>query len=397
MASLYKTICSSAMVASASAVNLYAAQSNGNLTSLTLTGSGAKYELAVTSVTQECKANPSVLTLDKENSVLYCHDRGGSVGTLNSFSTAADGTLSRIARLEGPASGVWAEILTAESGKRAYISASYNPSAVAVFELAQDGSLPGQSLVQTILPTSNKTGPIASRQDRSYSHQVIIDPTYTYVLVPDLGADLVRVFTYSPDTSAPLVEITPLTTDAGVGPRHGFFRVNHAGETFFFFGGELSQVVYSYRVTYGDSGLTFDKVFETPALGLNSTLPVNTAPVSECAMTPDQRFLIVSTREQSFSTSALYQSGPSDTLTTWTINEDGTLDFLQSAPSGGWLPRQFSLNKAGDLLAVGHQTNNTVVVWKRDIETGLIITEEDGGKVGQALLSGPVISTVWDE
>lgn len=157
-------------------------------------------------------------------------------------------------------------------------------SAVGVFELGEDGTLPGGP-IQTIFPTSNKTGPIASRQDRSYSHEVIIDPTNTYVLVPDLGADLVRVFTYAPDTIAPLVETTPLTADAGAGPRHGFFRVNDAGETFFFFGGELSQVVYSYRVTYGDSGLTFDKVFEAPALGLNSTLPANTAPVSECAIT----------------------------------------------------------------------------------------------------------------
>lgn len=124
MASLYKTVLSSTLVVSASAINLYAAQSNGNVTSLSLTNPGSKYELAVTSVTQECEVNPSVLTLDKENSVLYCYDRGGSVGTLNSFSTAADGTLSRIARAEGPASAVWAEILTAEGGKRAYITAS---------------------------------------------------------------------------------------------------------------------------------------------------------------------------------------------------------------------------------------------------------------------------------
>lgn len=124
MAVLYKAILSSTLMASASAVNLFAAQSNGNVTSLSLASSGSSYELAVTSVTQECEVNPSVLTLDKENNILYCYDRGGSIGTLNSFSTAADGTLSRIARVEGPASAVWAEILTAESGKRAYITAS---------------------------------------------------------------------------------------------------------------------------------------------------------------------------------------------------------------------------------------------------------------------------------
>lgn len=73
------------------------------------------------------------------------------------------------------------------------------------------------------------------------------------------------------------------------------------------------------------------------------------------------------------------------------------MTFLQNAPSGGWLPRQFSLNSAGDMLAVGHQSNHTVVIWKRDVDTGLIVVEEEGGKIGEVLLSGPVVSTIWDE
>lgn len=112
---------------------------------------------------------------------------------------------------------------------------------------------------------------------------------------------------------------------------------------------------------------------------------------------PDNRFLIISHREKSFSSSSLYKSGPSDTLSTWTINDDGTLSFLQNAPSGGWSPRQFALNRAGDLIAVGHQNNKSVVIWKRDVETGLILTEDQGGKVGQATLTGSVVATIWDE
>lgn len=49
------------------------------------------------------------------------------------------------------------------------------------------------------------------------------------------------------------------------------------------------------------------------------------------------------------------------------------------------------------MLAVGHQNNRTVVIWRRDIETGLILTEEKGGKVGEVTLSGSVVSTIWDE
>jgi hypothetical protein len=54
------------------------------------------------------------------------------------------------------------------------------------------------------------------------------------------------------------------------------------GETFFFFNGELSQKVYSYRVKYKRNGLQFTKVFEIPAI--DASLPSNTAPTSEIAM-----------------------------------------------------------------------------------------------------------------
>lgn len=105
----------------------------------------------------------------------------------------------------------------------------------------------------------------------------------------------------------------------------------------------------------------------------------------------------MSNREKSFPTSPEFGSGPSDTLSTFSINEDGTLDLIQLAPSGGWLPRQFSFNKKGDMIAVGHQPNQTVVIWKRDLETGKIITEEEGGKLGQVRLSGPVVFSLWYE
>lgn len=99
----------------------------------------------------------------------------------------------------------------------------------------------------------------------------------------------------------------------------------------------------------------------------------------------------------SFETSTLYQSGASDTLATWAINDDGTLTHVQNAPSGGYMPRQFAVNKAGDMLAVGHQVNSTVLLWKRDVASGKIVTEAEGGKLGEILLTGEVVSTVWDE
>lgn len=109
-------------------------------------------------------------------------------------------------------------------------------------------------------------------------------------------------------------------------------------------------------------------------------------------MQPDREFVIVSSRQHSFNLSPLYQKESSDSLSTFKIRDDGTLSLVQIAPSGGHLPRQFSLNKKGDRVAVGHQVNNTVVVWKRDVRNGKI-----GDKIAETKVSGPVVFVGWDE
>lgn len=100
----------------------------------------------------------------------------------------------------------------------------------------------------------------------------------------------------------------------------------------------------------------------------------------------------MSSRQHSFNLSPLFQKADSDSLSTFKIHDDGKLSLVQVAPSGGYLPRQFSLNKKGDKVAVGHQGNSTVVVWERDVRSGKI-----GGKLGETKAKGPVVFVGWDE
>ncbi|RGP78309.1 hypothetical protein FLONG3_3624 [Fusarium longipes] len=381
----------------ANAVNLFVADYSGALTTLKLAESQNGYDLTVSSKSSDCQPVPSWLTLDKANNVLYCLDRGvwAPTGSLNSFTIGNDGALKRVARVSAPLEGVAGEIITGAKGKRGYFAASYTPGVASVFAVGEQGALPGTEPLQKVSSTIDKVGPIASRQEAAHLHHVIIDPTGKYVITPDLGGDVCRVWSFDKDKLAPIAEVGTLKAPAGSGPRHGFFKVMKNGETFFIFNGELDQKVYSYRVKYTRTGLSFTKVFEITSL--NADYPPNTAPISEIAMSPDERFVVVSNREKSFATSIEARSGPSDTLTTFLINDDGTLKPVQAAPSGGWLPRQFSFNKAGDKIAVGHQVNQTVVIWKRDVETGKIITEEEGGKLAQIKLTGEVVATLWDE
>lgn len=106
---------------------LYVADTGGNLTTLSLTAGNNVSSLAVSSVTTECKANPSWLNLDSANRVLYCLDRGSSSGvngSMNSFNIGESGTLTLIDRVPAPLSGVSAEFFTSSSGLRGLATAS---------------------------------------------------------------------------------------------------------------------------------------------------------------------------------------------------------------------------------------------------------------------------------
>jgi 6-phosphogluconolactonase (cycloisomerase 2 family) len=87
---------------------------------------------------------------------------------------------------------------------------------------------------------------------------VVLDPTNSYIVSPDLGADLIRIFSIDKATSA-LTEITPVKAPAGAGPRHGAFFVARR-KTYFLLVCELVNEVITYQVKYTKTGLDFSQI-----------------------------------------------------------------------------------------------------------------------------------------
>lgn len=140
-------------------------------------------------------------------------------------------------------------------------------SAVTSWSIRANGTLdPLQSLIFKL--TAPGTNP--SRQEAPHPHQVILDPTDSFIAVPDLGADLVRVFSIDKSTSL-LTEVTPFATPPGSGPRHGAFLKADCGKTYFFLISELANTIAAYKVTYGDKGLGFEQVFKSGTYGPTPT------------------------------------------------------------------------------------------------------------------------------
>jgi 6-phosphogluconolactonase (cycloisomerase 2 family) len=213
-------------------------------------------------------------------------------------------------------------------------------------------------------------------------------------VVPDLGADLVRVFSIEPKTSLLTAE-TPFKAPPGSGPRHGAFLKTEC-DTYFFLVSELRNTVTSYKVKYGEKELSFSEVFDSGIYGPRAT-PTGAA-AAEAILSPDHRYLLTSSRNDSLFQIPNFNpsnSTPvaSDTLQVWKIDQQtGKLKFEQLSPAGGNFPRQFSVNKNGTLAAVGLQNDGRVVIIERDVHDGKF-----GKFVAEIDIPGQVTSVIWDE
>lgn len=101
--------------------------------------------------------------------------------------------------------------------------------------------------------------------------------------MPDLGADLVRV--YQADAgNLKLTPIASLEVAPGAGPRHGAFKTGY-NKTFFYVATELANTIIGYEVLYGKNNtLNFSELFTIPLHGDNRTL-VETAAAGEIIVT----------------------------------------------------------------------------------------------------------------
>lgn len=110
----------------------------------------------------------------------------------------------------------------------------------------------------TYTPNTNHT--------ESHPHDAVVDPTSSFVIIPDLGSDLLRAYYIDPATKL-LETLPPFSTPYGSGPRHAKFLVL-GSKTYLYVVFELGNLVIVYDITYYDQtqtlGLT--QIFETSLL-----------------------------------------------------------------------------------------------------------------------------------
>lgn len=170
---------------------------------------------------------------------------------------------------------------------------------------------------------------------------------------PDLGADKIRVFRFNPQDEQPLkpMEQNDFTAVPGSGPRHFTF---HPNRRFAYCIEELSGTVSVFHYAEGKLD-SIQRIFSYSKWQEE----YNSADIH---VSPDGLFLYASNRWDH-----------ENTISIFSINQDnGTLTLIGHQFTYGDHPRNFTLDPTGHFLIVANQVTNNIVVFKRDLKTGLL-------------------------
>jgi len=362
------------------AANIFVSHYQGTITNLNFNAaSDGSYSLTTNS-TVTTGGQPSWLSWDSGNRTLYAPDET-SWGSATAFavSAAPNGGLTLLAKAKQTLGAVASVVY----GNGGYIAlAHYGTSAVTTYKLPLTSS---SSVQQTFTFTMSGKGAIPSRQDAPHPHQTIQDPTGRYILVPDLGADLIRI--YSIGTAGTITSCTNYVEVPGTGPRHGAFSVN--GKVFYV-ANELANTVHAFNVAYTNSCIALTKFQSLTTLPGNKTAPSGTK-VGEVHV-KDNFVYLANRRDLSFS--------PNDSIASFSADSNGTLTFIDIISSGGTYPRTFDISKDGEFVVIGDQTTANVVVVKRDPTTGKLgpqLVSMRIGSTGHAENDDGLSAVLWDQ
>ena len=350
---------------SAWAASLVASHYTGRLYTLEFTQNGASGTLAIRSNVSGCGQLPAWLEMYPEDGKLWCFDESWfGRGNIASFNVASSGQLSMAQQFSTTGNDVHGVLYGGSNGKSFIATAQYSPSTITTYRVPTSSS---NSVLQQLKFTMSSPGP-NPRQNAPHPHEVIVDPTGNFILVPDLGADLIRIFSINHNNGA-LTSCGSAQAAPGDGPRHGKFwtpasSTNATDGLRFYSLNELGNSVSAWTVSYGSGCMSLSRTqtLSTYAAGVT---PGSSTKAAELQLFGN--FLYAANRaDQTFGTDQ-------DSIATYTINPStGALTWLEAANAHAYYPRTFQINRAGTLVAVGGQTSSNVAILSRDVSTGRI-------------------------
>ena len=371
------------------------------------TAASTEAKLTLLKTTTECGSRPSWLFKGPNKERLWCIDEGnGTIGSVNRFGIAPDGILAEVkggflvygspvkAAFAFDNSGIFLTAYGKQSGSE------HDTVGGVTFALATNGEVNYED--QKGYPLGGLSLPRQAPQNMPRAYGVATDPSEKFVVVPEHFNDALCVYQLNGPKAADLRARADLTVllPPGTGPRHAtFFRHTLSKDTvpqwYLFVVNELKNTIMTFNVSYNNVNGTVNLNLTGPTreistladnigLGLsNMTDVIQNTKAAELKISPDNRFLTVSNRNV---TSSTFQ-GNVDSLVTFSINADGSLQPVDYRGMGFAGPRGFEFHPSGDKVVAASMINSTIAVYARNVETG---------KIGDMLAALPFNTTMPD-
>lgn len=308
----------------------------------TTTGELSKVE------TESALINPSFITLSPNGQYLYACtetklDREGSVSSFK-----IDTLTGQLKFINKQNSGGRNPVhLVVDASGQYLLNSNYTDAGVSIFKCNMDGSIaPYSQLIQF-----SGSSTIIGRQDVAHIHSTTFSPQNNYAFAPDLGSDKIRVLHLDSTGTLTSVDSLDIKTKNGNGPRHFTF---HPNKVYAYSINELSGTVTAYNFD-NNKLILINEYF-------SYSKQQETYGSSDIHISPDGRFLYASNRWKD-----------ENTLSIFSIDvTSGKLSLIGHQKTFGDHPRSFVIDPSGNFILVANQATGNIVVFKRNIETGLL-------------------------
>ncbi|EFQ98333.1 carboxy-cis,cis-muconate cyclase [Nannizzia gypsea CBS 118893] len=301
-------------------------------------------------------STPSWQEVSKDGKLLYSIEETSTEHALTSYSIAQDGKLKKLGSIKGLAGPV---SLDMHPTQPIIITANYGSSSASAYATNSTGQF---THLGDFMFKMQGPGTVPDRQDAPHPHQALFDPTGKFVVMPDLGSDVIRVLKVE---SGPKFSVAPPNkVKPGTGPRHGVLYPAADKSKFYYVVGELSNTVTVMSVEYMVDTL---KLTEIQTL---STLPDGQkGAAGELIISPSGKHLYASNRlDKIFPNSSSIASYSIDQMT-------GKLKLLEIFNGGVENIRHMSIHPSGKWFVAEGQNSNNIKVFSLDPESGKVNIE----------------------
>jgi 6-phosphogluconolactonase len=293
--------------------------------------------------------NPSYLTTSRNGKMIYAvSEENNGPGRVNAYRfDRVSGKLRLINQALSGGKGPC--YISIDNAGTHLFTANYSSGSLGVIRLKQDGSL-DSATVESIQHTGGSIN--KESQTKPHAHSAILSPDDRYLLSADLGNDQVYIYRFDAKAIRSLSPANPgyVTVVPGSGPRHICF---HPNGRYVFVLNEMSGTIDAFD--YKAGVLTHKQTITLLPDGFNGTVEA-----ADIHISPDGKFLYASNREDR------------NELVIYSIAANGALRFVGRQPVLGTAPRGFVIDPTGKFVLVANLKTNEVLVFRRNVRTGLL-------------------------